>query len=271
MTKRRRIVSREYKVMLRPARFRGDERRLLTAAAALWRDLARSAADTVLDTDGRLDRVHARRLIRFHDTRRHHLNRAGYVYRERRDQVTGACEATLKFRHPDRYVAEHRDMAATGAKSGRTKFEEDVKVPFVSLYSFSTTLPVDPATKFRTLGDAARLFPDLRKRLEGFGGGRRLAVVKGFTADERVIVGARLQIGKSPPVWAECALIVWHDHARPTATPVAVELSYRYGDKKERYGGMTARRAFDVFRTIQTRLCWWVDPRPVTKTAFVYA
>jgi hypothetical protein len=49
-----------------------------------------------------------------------------------------------------------------------------------------------------------------------------------------------------------------------------VELSYRYGDKKERYGGMTARRAFDLFRAIQTRLGRWVDPRPLTKTARVY-
>jgi hypothetical protein len=225
----------------------------------------------VLNAEGRLDRVRTRRLIRFHDTPRHHLNRAGYIYRERCDQATGACEATLKFRHPDRYVAQHRDMAATGAHRARTKFEEDVKAPFVSLYSFSTTVAVGSARTFRTLGDAARLFPDLRQRLEGFGGGGRLAVVKGFTAHERVIVGAYLRIGKSPAVRAECALIVWHDDARRTTTPVAVELSYRYGDKKECYGGMTARRAFDVFRTIQTGLGRWVDPRPVTKTAFVYA
>jgi hypothetical protein len=269
--KQQRIVSREYKVMLRPIRFRGDEQALLKAASALSRDLARSAADVVLDTDGRLDRLETRRLIRFHDTRRHHLNRAGYVYRERRDVATAACEATLKFRHPDRYVATHRDMEASGSKGARTKFEEDVKAPFVSLYSFSTTVAVDSAKTFRTLADAARLFPDLRQRLDEFRGGRPLAVVRGFTAHERVIVGARLRIGKSPSVWAECALIVWHDHARRTVTPAAVELSYRYGDKKERYGGMTSRRAFDVFGAIQTRLGRWIDPRPMTKTAFVYA
>jgi hypothetical protein len=48
------------------------------------------------------------------------------------------------------------------------------------------------------------------------------------------------------------AVIVWHDHDRRRNAPVAVELSYRYGDKKERYGGIAARRAFDAFQAIQT-------------------
>jgi hypothetical protein len=50
-----------------------------------------------------------------------------------------------------------------------------------------------------------------------------------------------------------------------------VELSFRYGDGKERYGGVMASRAFAVFQRIQTRLGTWVDPRPVTKTAFAYS
>ncbi len=257
--------------MLRPARFAGDEKALLKAADALWRDLTRSVADVVLDTSGRLDRVETRRLIRFHDTRRHHLNQAGYVYRERRDLTSGDCEATLKFRHPDRYVAEHRDMGANPPRDARTKFEEDIKAPFVSLYSFSTTVPVDPAKAFRALRDATRLFPDVPQRIGKVRDDEALGVVNGFTAHERVLVGASLTIGKTPRVKADCALIVWHDHDRRTATPVAVELSFRYGDKKERYGGVMVGRAFAAFQRIQARLGTWVDPRPVTKTAFVYA
>ena len=225
----------------------------------------------VLGTSGRLDRVETRRLIRFHDTRRRHLNQAGYVYRERRVAASGDCEATLKFRHPDRYVAEHRDMGATPPRDARTKFEEDVKAPFVSLFSFSTTVPVDPAKAFRALRDVTRLFPDVPQRIGKVRDDEALAAVNGFTAHERVLVGASLRIGKTPRVKAECALIVWHDHDRRTAAPVAVELSFRYGDKKERYGGVMAGRAFAVFQRIQARLGAWVDPRPVTKTAFVYA
>jgi hypothetical protein len=148
--------------MLRPVRFAGDEKALLKAADAVWRDLIRSVAEVVLDTSGQLDRVETRRRIRFHDTRRHHLNQGGYIYRERCDMASGEWEVTLKFRHPDRYVAQHRDMAPTRPRDARTKFEEDIKVPFVPLYSFSTTVPVDPARTFRTLRDVARLFPDIR-------------------------------------------------------------------------------------------------------------
>jgi hypothetical protein len=140
----------------------------------------------------------------------------------------------------------------------------------VSLYSFSTTARVSPAKAFRALGDAASLFPDIRQRIAEFRKDRPLTVVNGFTALERVIVGASLRIGKSPAVRAECALIVWHAHDRRRKAPVAVELSYRYGDKKERYGGVAARRAFDAFQVIQTRLRRWVDPHAVTKTALVY-
>ncbi len=268
--RRRKVTSREYKVMLRPGKFAGDETALLKAAEAVWRDLIQSVGHLVLDTHGRLTRVHTRRLVNFHDTRQQHLHRASYIYRERRDMASGDCEATLKYRHPDRYVTEHRDMAPIGRKNARMKFEEDIKVPFVSLYSFSTTLSVDRLKALRTLGHAARLFPDLEQQVDGFRDDEALRVVNGFTAHERVIVGATLRIGKSPTVKAECALIVWHDHDRRTARPVAVELSYRYGDKDEHYGGMTARRAFHVFQALQTRLRAWIDPCPVTKTALVY-
>jgi hypothetical protein len=237
--------------------------------ALLWRDLARSVADVVLDTSGRLAQIRARRLIRFYDTRRQDLDRAGYIYWARHDLATDDCEATLKFRHPDRYIAEHRDMTSvtTGA---RTKFEEDIKVPFVSLYSFSTTVPVNPTTAFRTLSDAARLVHDIAPRIEGFRADGVLSAVNDFTALERVIVGASLRIGKKPKVQAECTLIVWHDHDRQRTKPVAVELSYRYGDTKERYGGVAARRAFDVFQMIRNTLRPWVDPNAMTKTALVY-
>jgi hypothetical protein len=59
-------------------------------------------------------------------------------------------------------------------------------------------------------------------------------------------------------------------HDRQRTKPVAVELSYRYGDPRERYGGVAARRAFDVFQVIRTTLRPWVDPNAMTKTALVY-
>jgi hypothetical protein len=69
---------------------------------------------------------------------------------------------------------------------------------------------------------------------------------------------------------AECGLIVWYDDNGARDKPVAVELSYRYGNKDEEYGGGVTRRAFETFDALQSRLTEWVDPRPRTKTAFVY-
>jgi hypothetical protein len=52
------------------------------------------------------------------------------------------------------------------AQGARTKFEEDIKVPFISVYSFSTTIP-SPCDRFLTrLRDVGRAFPDLHNQLD---------------------------------------------------------------------------------------------------------
>lgn len=134
------VVSREYKIMLRRLRFAGDEKKLLKAATAVRRDFSRTTSGIVLKTEGRLSQIRTRRLITFLDTPKRHLNTAGYILRQRRDIETGEREVTLKFRHADRYVAQGRNLCPAGGRDARTKFEEDIKGPFVSLYSYSTTL-----------------------------------------------------------------------------------------------------------------------------------
>jgi len=51
------VVSREYKIMLRRLRFAGDEKKLLKAAAAVWRDFSSMAAAIVLKTEGQLSQI----------------------------------------------------------------------------------------------------------------------------------------------------------------------------------------------------------------------
>ena len=65
-------------------------------------------------------------------------------------------------------------------------------------------------------------------------------------------------------------LIVWYDAHGEDGKPLAVELSYRYGNKDEEYRGGVTRRASDIFEAIQSKLDRWVDPNPMTKTAFVF-
>src|SRR5262245_22835431 len=223
------VGSREYKVMLRRNRFNGDERELLRAANTFWRDFSRRIAGVVVATNGAFGRIKNHRLIAFYDTAKHHLYKGKYVFRERRDVDGGEREVTLKFRHPDGYIAQDRNMDASDREGMRTKFEEDIKTPFVSLYSFSTTLRFGPGKTVSELKDVARLFPDIKNRLGEFPNEAAVDVVGGFTAEELVLSGASLQIGKTPKVEAECALVVWYNHDRHKHRPVAVEFSYRYG------------------------------------------
>jgi hypothetical protein len=267
---RQNVVSREYKVMLRPNLLTGAEESLLTNGHMLWQDVAEKIGAVALDVVGDFSRIKTRRLISFFDTRDRRLNSAHYIFRERRTADGARGEVTLKFRHPDRFLAQARDMKARTSAEAKTKFEEDIKAPFVSLHSFSTTVAIADAVRFVKLGDLLTLFPDLADRMAGADKDEPLLAVNNFVACEVVLDGAKTQIGKTPQVDAEWALIVWHDQRRNDKNPLAVELSYRYGNKNEEYGGGLTRRACDVFDVIQSRLKRWVDPKPRTKTAVAF-
>jgi hypothetical protein len=266
---RQNVVSREYKVMLRAGRFDGDAGAVRKAAAAFWHDLSASVDDLIALEAGSLQRVESRRLIEFFDTRDRRLNGAGYIFRQRRELGDGTREVTLKFRHPDRHLAAGRVMAAAGTRKQRTKFEEDIKAPFVSLYSFSTTVEVGDRARFETLRDVARLFPDLGRQLGKRSLDAPVEVVRGFTAREIVLGGASMTLARKPKTKAESGLIVWYDAAGRKDRPCAVEFSFRYGNRKEAYDARISGAAYEVFRRLQA--LEWVDPQPRTKTAFVFA
>lgn len=265
----RAVVSREYKVMLRAGKFAGTQKQLLGTARGMWDDFAKTVEPIVLDADGTLDTIEKQRLIVFLDSDAQHLKEGGYIFRVRRALDGGEPEVTLKFRHADRYVAEAREMSGRNVAT-KTKFEEDIKAPFVSLYSFSSRVPVGKKGVPSSLNDVSRLFPDLPKRLAYTDDGVTLSAVNDFTARELVITGPTLRVGAKTKVDLECALIVWYDHKGAADKPVAVEFSYRYGDREGCYGGKVSRRAFDVFAAMQSELTDWIDPKPRTKTAFVY-
>jgi hypothetical protein len=263
------VVSREYKVMLQPTRFSGPEKKLIETAAEFWTDFSRTIGPLIREADGSLDRIQKRRLIAFLDTDSQQLRENGYIFRVRRSLKTGEPEVTLKFRHPDRYIAEKRQMKSP-RMTARVKFEEDIKGPFNSFYSHSGTGKVSKKNVPSTLADLARLFPDLAKRLGNTSGKRAVGEVKGFTAREVVITGAAFRIGSSLRTPVQCALIVWYDHKGSPTDPVAVEFSYRYGDRNGQYGGKTSKRAYDIFHALNKDFTTWVDPNPRTKTTFVY-
>jgi len=265
---KQKVVSREYKVMLKKERFIGTQMALLERAGEFWSSFRREVQDIVYDSDGSLDRVEKRRAVKFYDGADRPLQEDNYVFRERVEPGTDKREVTLKFRHADRYITQDRDMAAADFESGRTKFEEDIKLPFMTLYSFSTKQSIPQGRTLDKLADLCGLYPGLKKRLKPSQEEVPLEIVRDFTASEVVIVGADFQIGKSPKVEAECGLIVWYDQAGDPGTPVVAEFSFRYEDEREEYDGEPAKRAYDVFGRLGDMD--WVDAEGPTKTAFVY-
>jgi hypothetical protein len=269
MPKRQNVTSREYKVMLRANRFDGDEQQMRSLVDEFW-----TAVSGILDTlgipvDGAFTDVKARRLIRFFDTDEHKLNAEQYIVREREDIDTGEREVTLKFRHPDRYVAADRQMDPVDKRDAKTKFEEDVKPPFVSVYSFSTTQPLASGRVLEQIEDVAELFPGLGDDLEELPADAPLVLVSDFVGREIVLEGASILLGKRD-IASECAIVVWYDEGEQDTTPVVAEFSFKYGNELEDYQGSVARDAYAVLGVLQDAFAEWVDPSPVTKTAFVY-
>ncbi|MFI0432481.1 MAG: hypothetical protein ACH36H_05020, partial [Candidatus Nanopelagicales bacterium] len=202
MPKPKLVTSREYKVMLKPDLFIGDAAAFSAAVAEFWAALRDRLGTIDIPVSGGFDEVKAMRLIRFFDTGANSLHGESYIVRERLDTVSEEREVTLKFRHPDRYVAGDRVMEAASDTS-KTKFEEDVKPPFVSVFSFSTTAPLEAAAELATLGDVADIFPGLQDAVNDLPREEPLQLVAGFTAKEVVLAGAEILLGKRD-IPAEC-------------------------------------------------------------------
>lgn len=264
------ITSREYKIMLRAAKFKGDEPALTGATSALWRDLAGIALPHVVSLSGGLDTVGKGRRIRFFDTAGNWLRASDYIVRERVDLEKGTRELTLKFRHPDRYITQDRKMAPAEGYPGEIKLEEDIKPEFLKLYSFSSTVTVPEEGPLATLADVGRIFPGLPDAVDAFPGAEALQLVGNFTAFERVVSGARFQIRREPEVLAECVLVVWYAGDAADTKPALAEFSFKYKDEAEAFTGKMARRAYRVFMDIQSQLGDWIDAKSLTKTAYVY-
>lgn len=176
---------------------------------------------------------------------------------------------TLKFRHPDRYVSQDRKMEPERGTKIKSKFEEDIKSPFLKLYSFSTTQGVMQKDEIRKLKHILRLYPGLSRQIDKKLKEEKIFLVNNLEIQEIVITGAAINIDNDPFVNAECALIIWYDSKVSGTDPVIVEFSFRYGNKKESYTRKAAQNAFDVFMLFQANMKPWIGNNS-TKTGFVY-
>ena len=126
--------------------------------------LRRVLGELDIPTEGSFDEVKAHRRIRFFDTAEGGLNGQRYIFRERIDVESDEREVTLKYRHADRYVAQDRDMDAQDEGDAESKFEEDVKPPFVSVFSYSTTVKVGADREFGHVDEGGRPVPGSGRR-----------------------------------------------------------------------------------------------------------
>jgi hypothetical protein len=264
------VGSREYKLMLRASKFKGDEEKMLASAIALWRDLVGIIVPHALSVGGSTDIEHKRREVRFLDTPETWLRSNDYVVRERVDLEANERVVTLKFRHPDRYISQGRDMDPADGFEKDLKFEEDIKPEFVKLYSFSSNTLVPAETKLATLADIAAIYTGLPKAVDAFPEAEKLKVVGGFTAYERVVKGTSFQIRKNPETVAICSLTLWYP-GKTDDNPVVAEFSFKYEDAEEGYSAKMSKRAYDIFMAIQSQLGDWINAKSMTKTAYVYS
>ena len=207
------------------------------------------------------------RTVKFYDTEGScQLNNLGYIFRERIEN--GDSEVTLKFRGPDRYIADFEDLSATSG-SAETKLESDISASsssnFKVVYSHSTTAP-----NTRTINN----FADINNQFPGFDSDYNfsnstiLDLVGNLTISERVYKGVTIDLGQFD---AEISVTLWYTSA-PSGSqqPAVAEISFKYADSSADYTKAVVNRAQQSFYALQD-LTAWTSPNSQTKTQFVYA
>jgi hypothetical protein len=248
-------ASREYKLLLDPARFGNaritasiDELDRLAAAAALssgvayegsLREPARTRSVAFLDVPGKCTLRNNDLVLRL---------------RSKGSKTT----ATLKYRTPSLSA-----ITAAGnplQEEARGDVEVDLKPPHESIYSQSLSKKIKPGS-LETLGDLYALFPvtaSLREAPD-----TRLAVVGLTPVREEVRGKVVLDLGSGRSM----SLSLWYRAVNETR-PVIAELSFKYAIwEQDRADEKRARRLFETLQQLEE----WVSPLSMTKTAFIYA
>jgi hypothetical protein len=258
------VISREYKLMLQTSNFNyGNEfsqvdSLMLAAESAIEQAISR-------DVNGSLYLDHDRTVQFFDTSGSCTLKSLGYSFRERIEN--NDSEITLKFRSPDRYIADFEDLSADSGQA-ETKLESDVgrssEQAVKIVYSHSTTAP-----NTRNLNN----MEDINVSFPGFEDGYNLSdtltlsSVSGLNIKEHVYKGWIIDLGSFD---ADIAVTLWYPtNATSTTAPWVAELSFKYKDNAADYSRKVVNRALASFLALED-LTTWVDTLSQTKTQFVY-
>lgn len=249
------LDSREFKVMLEPSLFSGDSapQMLEFLQDEILRRFPMQAEDT------ELDELRRERTVQYLDTPGScELRASGYTLRDRRED--DEREVTLKFRSPERYLASAGDVEASDDDAD-TKFEEDIKPGYASVFSRSTDVPLDFDDRVTALGDAAELYPvldDLDTATD------TLEPVGGLTIHERTYGRLKYDLGEFK---AKMDVTLWY--IDPDAEPVVAELSFKYEEDEDDFDVPSVQNGLRLFQVIQG-LQQWRAEKSRTKTSFAY-
>jgi uncharacterized protein YjbK len=121
------INSREFKLMLNTAEFVNRKEGIKKLSDILQFQIRNQNGE--FQDEGIEEK---KRLTWYMDTSRYDLNAKKFLFRIREEKETNEYNVTLKCIHHDRYVSALYDLSSP-IKNMKTKFEEDIISPFVSL------------------------------------------------------------------------------------------------------------------------------------------
>ncbi|MBD1584302.1 hypothetical protein [Pseudoalteromonas sp. S16_S37] len=258
------VTSREYKLLLNPMLFsyqtEANQVSSYFSAAKIGIEQAISRSVT-----GSLS-LNKIRTVKFFDTvNTCQLQQIGYVFRERIEN--GNSEVTLKFRSPDRYIADFEDLTSP-TNGAETKLEADVSATsndtFKVVYSHSTKTPnTRIINNFKDINTHFSGF----KTNYGFSDSTPLSQISNLTIHEQVYKGAEIDLGSYD---AKLSVTLWYA-GTPSAhsIPLVAEASFKYEDPSADYSKKVVLRAKQAFESMLA-LTSWNAINGTTKTQTVY-
>jgi hypothetical protein len=257
------VTSREYHVMLNPSDFSyATEQSNINALASDATTVVEAAINR--DVTGTMSLSHNRQVLFFDTPSSCDLKNIGYIYRERVEN--GDSEVTLKYRGPDRYIADFEDLS-TSQSGESTKLEADISTTpsdtFLVSYSHQTTVP--NTRTINDMHDIQTYFPGFNSNYD-FASNLGLSVVGNLNIIEHEYEGISIDLGQFE---GNVSVTLWYKgEPAVNTTPIVAELSFRYKDSSADYTKKVVNRAklaFDALRSMS-----WYDPAALGKTSFVY-
>ena len=246
-------ASREYKLLLDPARF--DDARITASIKELDRLVADAADRSGVVYEGNLQKPVRTREVAFLDVPgKCTLRKNNLVLRLRSKGMKRS--ATLKYRTGNTGLVDNR---SPGADIG-SALEVDITPPHETVYSRSLSVKIG-SNALQNLGDLHALLPVTVALREV--PGTRLAVIGETSIHEEVRGKASLDLGSG----GSMSLSLWYRTEGDTR-PMIAELSFKYATGKN--NAADEQRARSLFGQLQT-LEGWLSPLAMTKTAFLYA